>query len=122
MALIDLVNHNFSILNDLTQMVNFPWITDCPTFLVHFFLLTLVFVLQMFLFYNVLTFPSFGNSDHVFVSVSIDFPANSKRDAPFHRIAYDCSRADWDGLHNRLRDIPWENIFKLGAFAAASEF
>ena len=29
------------------------------------------------------------NSDHVVVSVSIDFTSNSKRDAPCHRIAYD---------------------------------
>ena len=66
--------------------------------------------------------PSLGNSDHVVVSVSIDFPINSKRDAPFHRIAYDYSRADWDGLHDHLRDVSWEDIFKLSAFAAASEF
>ena len=62
-----------------------------------------------------------GNSDHLF-SVSIDFPSNSQRDAPFHRIAYDYSRADWDGLRDHLKDVPWENIFKLGASAAASEF
>ena len=37
-----------------------------------------------------------GNSDHVFVSVSIDFPTNSQQDAPFHHIAYDYSHADWD--------------------------
>ena len=30
--------------------------------------------------------------------------------------------ADWDGLRNHLRDVPWENIFKLSASAAASEF
>ena len=29
---------------------------------------------------------------------------------------------DWDGLHDHLRDGPWENIFKLGTSAAASEF
>ena len=63
-----------------------------------------------------------GNSDHVVVSVSIDFPTNSQQDAPFHRIAYDYSRADWDGLHDHLRDVPWEDIVKLGASAAASEF
>ena len=40
----------------------------------------------------------------------------------FHRIAYDYSRAGWDGLCDHLRDTPWENIFKLGASAAASEF
>ena len=42
-------------------------------------------------------FPPLGNSDHVVVPVSIDFPSNSQRDAPFHRISYDYSRADWDG-------------------------
>ena len=43
-------------------------------------------------------------------------------DAPFHRIPYDYSCADWDGLGDHLRDVPWEDIFKLGASAAASEF
>ena len=50
-------------------------------------------------------FPLLGNSDHVVVSVSIDFPTNSKWDAPFHRIAYDHSCADWDGLCDHLRDV-----------------
>ena len=45
---------------------------------------------------------------------------NSQRDAPFHRIAYDYSRAD--GLRGHLRDFPWKDIFKLSASAAASEF
>ena len=65
-------------------------------------------------------FPPLRNSNHVVVSVSIDFPTNSQQDAPFHRIAYDYSRADWDGLCDHLRDVPWEDIFKLGASAAAS--
>ena len=69
-----------------------------------------------------MAFPPSRNSDHVVVSVSIDFPSNSKRDAPFHCIAYDYSCADWDGLRDHLRDVPWEDIFKLGASAAASEF
>ena len=38
-------------------------------------------------------FPPLGNSDHVVVSVSIDFPSYSQQDAPFHCI-YDYSRAD----------------------------
>ena len=71
---------------------------------------------------STMAFPPLGNSDHVVVSVSIDFPTNSKQDAPFHRIAYHYSRTDWDGLHDHLRDVPWEDIFKLGASAAASEF
>ena len=69
-----------------------------------------------------MAFPPLGNSDHVVVSVSIDFPLNAKQDTPFHRMAYDYSRADWDGLRDHLRDVPWEDIFKLSASAAASEF
>ena len=43
-------------------------------------------------------------------------------DAPFHHIAYDYSCADWDDLCDHLRDFPWEDIFKHGGSAAASEF
>ena len=68
-----------------------------------------------------MAFPPLGNSDHVVVSVSFDFPTNSQWDAPFHRIAYGYPRADWDGLRDHLRDVPWEDISKLGASAAASE-
>ena len=41
--------------------------------------------------------------------------------SPFHCIAYDYSCADWDSLHDHLRGASWEDIFKLGTFAA-SEF
>ena len=56
---------------------------------------------------SAITLPPLGNSDHVAVSVSIDFSSNSQRDAPFHYIAYDYSCADWDGLHDHLTNIPW---------------
>ena len=49
------------------------------------------------------------------------FP-NSQQDAPFHCTVYEYSRADGDGLCDHFRDIPWKDIFKLGASAAASEF
>ena len=62
---------------------------------------------------STMAFPPLGNSDHVVVSVSIDFPINSKQDTPFHRVAYDYSHADWDGRRDHLRDVPWENIFKV---------
>ena len=29
-----------------------------------------------------------------------------KRGTPFHGIAYDYSRAGWNGLHDHLRDTP----------------
>ena len=71
---------------------------------------------------STMAFLPLGNSDHVVVSVSIDFLSNSQRNAPFYRIAYDYSRADLVGLRDHLRDVPWEDIFKLGASAAAGEF
>ena len=63
-----------------------------------------------------------GNSYHVVVSVSIDFPSNLQQDALFHRIAYDYFCVDWDELCDYLRDAPCEGVFKLSASAAASEF
>ena len=47
---------------------------------------------------STMAFLPLGNYDHVVTSVSIDFPSNSQRDALFHRIAYDYSCADWNGL------------------------
>ena len=32
-------------------------------------------------------------------------------------MAYDYSCADWDSLCDHLRDVPWEDIFKLSASA-----
>ena len=43
---------------------------------------------------STMVFPPLGNSDHIVISVSIAFPSNSKRDAPFHCIAYDYSCAE----------------------------
>ena len=69
-----------------------------------------------------MAFPPLGNSDHVAVSVFIDFPSNSQWDAPLYCIVYDYSCGEWDGLHHHLRDVPWEDIFVLSASAASSEF
>ena len=69
-----------------------------------------------------MAFSPLGNSDHVVVSVSIDFPSNSQWDALFHHIAYDYSCADWDSLCDHLRDVPWKGISILSASIAASEF
>ena len=112
--------YNFSISNDLTQMVNFPTrIPDCDS---HSPALLDLFVSSDASICSTMAFAPLGNSGYVVVSVSIDFRINSQQDAPFHRIAYDYSRADWGGLHDHLRDFPWEDVFKLGASAAASEF
>ena len=112
--------YNFSISNDLTQIVNFPTlIPDCDSdspALLDLFLSSDASIC------STMALPPLGNSDHVVVSVSIDFPINSKQDTSFHRVAYDYSCADWDGIYDHLRDVPWQDIFKLSNSAAASEF
>ena len=82
------LNYNFSISNDLTQTVNFPtWILDCDSHTPAFLNLFISFNTSI---YSTKAFPPLGNSNHV-VSVSIDFPLNSKQDTPFNRIVYDYS-------------------------------
>ena len=102
-------------------MVNFSsWITDCESHSPALFL-------NLFLFSHAsmcstMDFLPLRHSDHVVVSISIDFLINYKQDDPFHGIAYDYSRADFDGLCDHLRDVPWEDAFKVSASAPASEF
>ena len=101
-------------------MVNFPTrIPDCDS---HGPALLDLFLTSDASICSTIAFPPLGNSDHVLVSVSIDFPSNSQRGALFHRQAYDYSRAEWYGLRDHLKDVPWEDIFKLGGSPAASEF
>ena len=92
-------------------MVNFPtWIPDCDS---HSPALLDLFLSSDASICSTMAFPPLGNSDHVVVSVSIDFPINSKQDASFHCLACDYSRADWDGFCDHLRDVPLDDIFKL---------
>ena len=85
MELIDLVN-SLIIFTTLLRLLTF--------------LLTSQTVLDLFIssdgsICSTTAFPPLGNFDHVLVLVSIDFPSYSQRDAPFHHIAYDYSRANW---------------------------
>ena len=101
-------------------MVNFPFrIPDCDS---HSPALLDLFISSDASICSAKAFPPLRNSDHAVVSVSIDFPSYLQRDAPFHHITYDYSRADWDGLSDHLRDVPWDDVFKLSASAATSEF
>ena len=102
-------------------MVNFPtWVPDSDS---HSPALLDLFLSSDVSNCSAMAFPPLlGNSDHVVLSVSIEFPINSKQDVPFHRIAYEYSRAGWDGLRDYLRDVQYDVIFKLKASTAASEF
>ena len=83
--------YNFSVTNDVTWMVNFPtWIPVCDS---HSPALLDLILSSDASICSSTAFPPSGNSDHVVVSVSIDFTSSSKRDAPFRCIAYDYSRA-----------------------------
>ena len=87
-------------------MVNFPtWIPDRDS---HSPALLDLFLSSDASICPTMAFPPLEDFDHVVNLVSIDFSSN-----PHY------SRADWDGLRNHLRDIPWEDIFKLGVSAAA---
>ena len=90
--------------DDLTQLVNYPsGISDCDSqnpVLLDLFLSSDVSIC------STKACPPLGNSGYVVVSVYIDFQSNSKGDALSHCIAYDYSCADWDSLHNCLRDVP----------------
>ena len=120
--LIDLVN---SVIIFLSQMTLIRWLTFLLgsqtlvlivlLFWISFFLLMLVFVLQWLSLHWGVLIMFLSHFPLTFHQIHDGMPC-------FHRIAYDYSCADWDGLHDYLRDVPWEDIFKLGAPAAASEF
>ena len=61
--------------------------------------------------YSVLAFHALKNSDHVFITVFIDFPISSNEDAPCHCITFDYSVADRNGSRDHIRDV-----FHLGTW------
>ena len=114
------LSYNLSILNASTQMINFTnRIPDCGS---HSPALLDLFITSDASICSTMAFPPLVNSDHVIVSASIDFPSNSEGDASFHCIASDYSCANWDGPCDQLRDVPWENIFRLIGSVTAVEY
>ena len=76
---------SFSISNGLTKMVNFPILIpdgdsqeSCSFGFIYIFWRSIC---------STKAFLPLGNSDHVVVSVSTEFPSNLKEDALFHEIA-----------------------------------
>ena len=79
--------YNISVSNVLNQIVNFPTrIPDCDS---HSPALLDLFLSSDASICFTMVFPPLGNSNHVVVSVSTDFPTNSKQNTPFHCTAYD---------------------------------
>ena len=101
----------------LSQMALLRWLTqlDSWLWLSQSFSFGFIFCCNKYLLYN--GFPSIGKfwscgyiSFHPF-----DFLSRWKMDLLFHCVASDFYCADWDGLCDHLRDVLWENFFKLGA-------
>ena len=91
--------YNFFISSNLTQMVNFP--TQFPDCHPHSPALLDLFISSDTSICSTVAFHPLGNSDHVIVSVSIDFLSNLKNMMPlfpFHCTACDYFRADWGSL------------------------
>ena len=80
------------ISNDLAQMVNFPM--QIPDWDSHSPALLDLFLCSDAIIFSAKAFPPLGNSDHVVLSVSIDFPSNSQQNGVFRCIAYDYSCAE----------------------------
>ena len=83
--LIDLVNSVIIFLSQMTLLRWLPFLLGSQTdshspALLDFFLSSDASICPS------MAFPSLGNSDHVVVSVSTDFPTNSQWDAPFHLV------------------------------------
>ena len=114
------LSYNFCISNGLTCMINFlTQISGCDSdnpALLDFFLLTLLVLILKWLSLNweiLLMWLS---------QFPLTFLQTQKKDGPFLCIAYGYSLADWDGLCNLLRDVPWKSNFQCSASAASSEF
>ena len=73
----ELYYNSLVISNDLTQIVNFP--TQIPDFDSHSCALFDSFLSSDVSICSTMAFPPLGNSDHVVLSVSIEFPMNSKQ-------------------------------------------
>ena len=99
-------------------MVNFPTcIPDCDS---HSPTLLDLFISSNTGICSTIAFPPLRNSDHVVVSVFVDFTSNSWN-VCFIAELMTILKLILDSLCDHLRDLSWEDIFKLGVSAASSE-
>ena len=113
-----IVIHNFSISQDLTEIVSSP--THIPDRASDGrCLLDLLCSNPDDCVAKVL--PPIGNSDHSIVSVSVSYSSPSTTFQPFHRMVFQFGKADWDGFRCFLADVPWSSVQGLGPDLAADE-
>ncbi len=114
-----IATHNFSISQNLTQIVSSP--THIPDRASDG-----RYLLDLFLCSNpddcvAKVLPPIGNSDHSIVSVSVSYSSPTTTFQPFHRTVFQFGKADWDGFRCFLADVPWSWILSLGPDLAADE-
>ena len=93
-----LVNYVIIFLSQVTLRRWLTFLFESQILNSHTLALLDLFISSVTIICSTMAFPLLGNSDHVVISVSIGFPSNSQRDAPFHWVAYDYSCADWEVL------------------------
>ena len=54
--------------------------------------------------------PPLGSSDHLVISIDIDFMVRSTNEHPYYCNVYSFNNAGWDGFRD-YRDVPWLDIF-----------
>ena len=91
---------------------SYLWHTTSPRLQISLLtFLSVMIISHIFLSYYfvlILTFashPSLGKSDHMVVSVDVKFVVKSTNEHPYHHTVYSYSKADWDELRDRLRDV-----------------
>ena len=83
---IDLVKSVIIFLSEMTLLRWLAFLLGSLTVILTVLLSRIYFFSLFASICSTMVFPPLGNSDHVVVSVSIDFLSNSKRDVPFHRM------------------------------------
>ena len=114
-----LFRQEFAMGQDLTKVVDFP--TRIPDRDDH-----QPYLLDLFLCSNpdsctVASHPLLGKSDHMVISVDVQFVFKSTNEHPYHRTVYSYRKADWDGFRGHLTGVSWLDIFKHDATYAAKE-
>ena len=64
--------------------------------------------------------PPFGTSDHVVISVTVNFPPKQSTEVPFHRTVYRYRKADWDSFRFFLADMPVSRYLQMNASEATA--
>lgn len=98
----------FSILNDLSQLVNTP--TRIPDRVTDFAnTLDLFLTSKPDLYFPVSTYAPLGSSDHCLITINHPFtPFHSP--APPKRTLWKFATADWDGLRDFFAEFPWKEV------------